>query len=476
MAKLKMKPPLLEVREMIKKGNMPKDARSMLTRHQAGKKEEREKLSEKPENDAIRKVEDGMKDGARKIEDILKHVMRKGMERSKQRMKYKAKKEAARQAVSVAEKTAHTAAEGVKKMGQLILQSAKAVANLFAAIVAGGVPVILVIILIASMAILIASPFGIFFSNEDTGTDTISMQQAVAETAAAFRQEMQQAISTTPHDQLQISHTNQGYLRTDNWIDVLAIFAVKTSGEDTGTDVVTIDAARVQILQNIFTEMVIFETRTEQLEHYYEETGETTFTTVLHINIHSKGAWEMADTYGFITNQREVLTEMLNGSYDALFNSLIGGSGLLGSIGDGTGVIGTGSLIWPSNSSDYVTSAFGARTHPVTGEEDFHNGIDIAAGENTEVLAADTGTVVIAGTHWSYGNYVQIDHGNGSSTLYAHMNSLLVSAGTTITQGEPIGLVGSTGVSDGAHIHFEVRIAGALVDPLQFFTNYTTAW
>lgn len=109
------------------------------------------------------------------------------------------------------------------------------------------------------------------------------------------------------------------------------------------------------------------------------------------------------------------------------------------------------------------------------GNED-HYGIDISAGANTGVLAADGGTVTVATNHWSYGNYIEIDHGNGYTTLYAHNNALLVSAGDTVQQGQQIALVGSTGMSNGNHIHFEVKLNGVRVNPLQFFSNYTVAW
>lgn len=141
----------------------------------------------------------------------------------------------------------------------------------------------------------------------------------------------------------------------------------------------------------------------------------------------------------------------------------------------GTGSTATGTYIWPCPSSTYVTSAFGMRDHPLFGDERPHSGIDIGAAAGAEVLAADSGTVAVATYSSSYGNYVTIYHSNGDYTLYAHMSSLAVSAGQSVTQGDVIGYVGSTGWANGPHLHFEIRVNGSTVDPLSYFSNYTLA-
>ena len=141
----------------------------------------------------------------------------------------------------------------------------------------------------------------------------------------------------------------------------------------------------------------------------------------------------------------------------------------------GTGSTATGTYIWPCPSSTYVTSAFGMRDHPLFGDERPHSGIDIAGSAGSKVLAADSGTVAVATYSSSYGNYVTIYHSNGDYTLYAHMSSLAVSAGQSVTQGDVIGYVGSTGWATGPHLHFEIRVNGSTVDPLSYFSNYTLA-
>lgn len=140
-------------------------------------------------------------------------------------------------------------------------------------------------------------------------------------------------------------------------------------------------------------------------------------------------------------------------------------------------VLATGNYMWPSKDSTYVTSLFGNRLHPVYGYYRFHSGIDIGASYGTNIYAADGGTVVTSKYSSSYGNYVMIDHGSGNYTLYAHMSQRLVSEGDAVTKGSVIGLVGSTGVSTGPHIHFEIYQNGERVNPLDFFSNYTiTGW
>ena len=125
-------------------------------------------------------------------------------------------------------------------------------------------------------------------------------------------------------------------------------------------------------------------------------------------------------------------------------------------------------FIWPAPASHYITSPFGYRIHPISGQYKMHNGVDIGAGYGTNILAAQSGKVIEAGYHSSHGNYVVIYHGNGWATAYYHASRLLVSAGQNVTRGQVIALVGSTGSSTGPHLHFEVRYNGAVQNPLNY--------
>ncbi|MBS2039731.1 peptidoglycan DD-metalloendopeptidase family protein [bacterium] len=124
---------------------------------------------------------------------------------------------------------------------------------------------------------------------------------------------------------------------------------------------------------------------------------------------------------------------------------------------------GTGRFIWPV--SGPVTSPFGYRTHPVTGTTRFHSGFDIGVDQGTPIRCADNGVVIMADWYGGYGNCVIVQHDNNLSTLYGHQSRILVKQGDTLMQGQVLGEVGSTGMSTGPHLHFEVRQNGTPVDP-----------
>ena len=125
----------------------------------------------------------------------------------------------------------------------------------------------------------------------------------------------------------------------------------------------------------------------------------------------------------------------------------------------------TGSMMWPCPSSKRVTSDYEPRTSPTNGASSNHKGIDIGAAYGADIVAADGGTVLVATYSSSGGNYVIIDHGGGLCTVYMHASSLTVSAGQTVSKGQVIAKVGSTGISTGNHLHFGVTLNGVYVSP-----------
>ena len=125
----------------------------------------------------------------------------------------------------------------------------------------------------------------------------------------------------------------------------------------------------------------------------------------------------------------------------------------------------TGSMMWPCPSSKRVTSDYGPRTSPTNGASSNHKGIDIGAAYGADIVAADGGTVLVATYSSSGGNYVIIDNGGGLCTVYMHASSLTVSAGQTVSKGQVIAKVGSTGISTGNHLHFGVTLNGVYVSP-----------
>jgi murein DD-endopeptidase MepM/ murein hydrolase activator NlpD len=135
----------------------------------------------------------------------------------------------------------------------------------------------------------------------------------------------------------------------------------------------------------------------------------------------------------------------------------------------GGGGASVGGYIWPTDCR-YITSLFGYRSPESTNGigSTNHSGVDIDASSGDSIYATKAGTVVLACYNGGFGNCVVIQHGNGNRTLYGHMSKILVSAGQTVAQGEVIGLVGSTGNSTGAHLHYTVYENNVLVDPLQY--------
>lgn len=135
-----------------------------------------------------------------------------------------------------------------------------------------------------------------------------------------------------------------------------------------------------------------------------------------------------------------------------------------------------GGYIWPV-SSRKINSPFGNRNTGIAGASTNHKGVDIGGVYySSQVHAAKAGTVIVSQYSSSYGNYVVISHGSGNTTLYAHMSSRSVSVGQTVAQGDVIGITGSTGISSGPHLHFEITENGVRVNPLNYLTGYIRNW
>ena len=119
----------------------------------------------------------------------------------------------------------------------------------------------------------------------------------------------------------------------------------------------------------------------------------------------------------------------------------------------------------------WISSTYGYRVHPISGRREFHNGIDFAGKANTFVRAVASGVVTWSGTRWGYGNMVEINHGSGYLTRYAHNKENLAALGQKVTKGEAIALLGSSGMSTGPHVHFEVIYKDKPVDPQRFINR-----
>lgn len=166
-----------------------------------------------------------------------------------------------------------------------------------------------------------------------------------------------------------------------------------------------------------------------------------------------------AAAYQRVIDEEEAAMERLKSQISSSLSKSGGGKAYVG-----------GEFTWPTPSCHYITSHFSPRRkNPVTGVYKRHTGVDIGAGYGTTIVAANSGTVTLAGWNSGYGNCVIIDHGGGKATLYGHMSAYSVSQGQKVTKGQKIGAVGSTGNSTGPHLHFEILINGAAVDPMQYF-------
>ena len=128
-------------------------------------------------------------------------------------------------------------------------------------------------------------------------------------------------------------------------------------------------------------------------------------------------------------------------------------------------------FVWPVPYTRNVTSPFGIRVHPTTGDYTFHRGIDVAGGDvnGKPVVSAKAGRVTYAGVLSTYGILVIVDHGGGLETRYAHLSGLATSVGANVSAGQVVGYVGSTGRSTGPHLHYEVRVDGVAHDPMIFY-------
>lgn len=130
-----------------------------------------------------------------------------------------------------------------------------------------------------------------------------------------------------------------------------------------------------------------------------------------------------------------------------------------------------GEYLWPVPNANKYNSGFGMRFHPIKGKWRMHYGIDIGAPEGKNIIAVEDGIVSFAGNKGGYGKAVIIDHGDGTESLYGHCSKLLVKANKRVNRGDIIAKVGSTGVSTGPHLHFEIRVNNTAVDPLPYISS-----
>ena len=353
--------------------------------------------------------------------------------------------------------------------------------SLITILAAGAGAALGIVIVICLVAFVSGSAYGIFFAANAPNENAVTVQEAVETLTAEYRNRLEEISDTVQHDRQDITANDDVYYI--RWQDVLAVFSSYVAGSEQGAPVAALTKNQVDKLREIMWAMnaVDYSTRAETaVIETTDKNGKVTTTeiteTVLVISLTHKTPDEMAADYHFTTRQNTYLQLLQDPQYEELWAELLGGFEQGGGkvmSPDGTRAP-TGTLQWPLPVAGTITSQFGYRVDPITGEVSSHTGTDIACAEGTPILAAADGTVTVANSldSWggSYGYYIQIDHGGGLETLYAHCSSICVTTGQQVQAGEVIGYVGHTGRVTGNHLHLEVRIDGNRADVLRYFT------
>ena len=353
--------------------------------------------------------------------------------------------------------------------------------SLVAAIATGISVALSVIIVISLVAFVSGSAYGILFAANAPSSNTITVQQAVEMLTAEYRDRLEEISDTVQHDRQDITANDDVYYI--RWQDVLAVFSSYVSGNEQGSPVAALTENQVDKLRETMWAMNAVDYSTHPETTTIETTDEdgnpstTEITeTVLVIELTHKTPDEMAANYHFTTRQNTYLQLLQDPQYEELWAELLGGFAQGGGklMSPDSTRTPTGTLQWPLPVAGTITSQFGHRVDPITGEVSSHTGTDIACAEGTPILAAADGIVTVANglDSWggSYGYYIQIDHGDGLETLYAHCSSICVATGQQVQAGQVIGYVGHTGRVTGSHLHLEVRIDGNRADAMQYFT------
>ena len=384
-----------------------------------------------------------------------------------------------KQTAQVAMRRARAAA---RALATAVRAAAAALQSLAVTWVAGGTAAVAVVLLVCLIALVAGSSFGIFFAAHPAGNGA-ALQTVVRQLSEDYYEQIRDIEESVPHDRIEYIPEELAAIR---WEDVLSVFAADMAAAENGQPVAVLETEQIDRLEEVMRQMNPVSHRIYTEEHEEEQTvidedGEevtetvTVAETVLEITIQQKTPQDMAAALGFTARQDEQLILLADPQYKTLWMELLGGyvSGGGQIITPGNVPVGTGLFQWPLPEAFTITSGFGERVDPFTGESAFHTGADIAAPAGTPVLAAADGTVTVANATdpWGggYGYYIKLDHGSGTETLYAHCSAICVTPGQTVRRGEVIGYVGSTGNSTGNHLHFEVRINGQKINAMEYF-------
>lgn len=352
--------------------------------------------------------------------------------------------------------------------------------SLITILAAGAGAALGIVIVICLVAFVSGSAYGIFFAANAPNENAVTVQEAVETLTAEYRNRLEEISDTVQHDRQDITANDDVYYI--RWQDVLAVFSSYVAGSEQGAPVAALTKNQVDKLREIMWAMnaVDYSTRAETaVIETTDKNGKVTTTeiteTVLVISRTHKTPDEMAADYHFTTRQNSYLQLLQDPQYEELWTELLGGFAQGGGelMNPDSTRTPTGTLQWPLPVAGTITSQFGHRVDPITGEVSSHTGTDIACAEGTPILAAADGTVTVANSldSWggSYGYYIQIDHGGGLETLYAHCSSICVTTDQQVQAGQVIGYVGHTGRATGSHLHLEVHVNGSRTDAMRYF-------
>ena len=355
--------------------------------------------------------------------------------------------------------------------------------SLTAILAAGAGAALGIVIVISLVAFVSGSAYGIFFAADAPNATSVTVREAVETLTAEYRDRLEEISDTVQHDRQDITANDDVYYI--RWQDVLAVFSSYVAGSEQGAPVAALTEEQVDKLRETMWAMnaVDYSTHPETTTiDTTDEDGNPTTTeiteTVLVIELTHKTPDEMASDYHFTARQNTYLQLLQDPQYEELWAELLGGFAHSGGelMNPDSTRIPTGTLQWPLPVAGTITSQFGHRVDPITGEVSSHTGTDIACAEGTPILAAADGTVTVANglDSWggSYGYYIQIDHGGGQETLYAHCSSICVTTGQQVQAGQVIGYVGHTGRVTGNHLHLEVLVDRSRRDAMSFFNVY----
>ena len=347
--------------------------------------------------------------------------------------------------------------------------------------IATGISVALSIIIVISLVAFVSgSAYGIFFAADAPNAASVTVREAVETLTEEYRDRLEEISDTVQHDRQDITANDDVYYI--RWQDVLAVFSSYVSGNEQGAPVAALTEEQVDKLRETMWAMnaVDYSTHPESTTiDTTDEDGNPTTTeiteTVLVIELTHKTPDEMAVDYHFTARQSTYLQLLQDPQYEELWAELLGGFAQGGGevMSPDSTRTPTGTLQWPLPVAGTITSQFGHRVDPITGEVSSHTGTDIACAEGTPILAAADGVITVANglDNWggSYGYYIQINHGGGLETLYAHCSSICVTTGQQVQAGQIIGYVGHTGRATGSHLHLEVHVNGSRADAMSYF-------